>query len=235
MYSFRSRIRYSEVDRDKKLSLPALINYFQDCTTFHSESLGDGIDKVRSEGRAWVLSSWQIVIDRLPSLFEEVDICTQPYDYRGFYGDRYFYIQDMEGCKIAKANSLWIYMDINTGRPVKIPKEVSDLYGTAEPLEMEYAGRKIPMPEAEAAGEPIVVQKHQIDTNDHVNNGQYVIMAMDYLPESFKVRQLRAEYKISAKLHDVLIPYVNVTNGVYTIALCDEAKKPYAVVEFTPA
>jgi len=234
MYSFSSRVRYSEVDKNKKLTLNALINYFQDCTTFHSESLGDGIDEVARAGRAWILSSWQIVVDRYPSLFEEIDICTIPYDFKGFYGMRNFYIQDREGNRIAKANSLWIYMDVNTGRPVKIPKEVFDLYGTAQPIEMEYAGRKIPMPEMEEAGEPIVIQKHQIDTNDHVNNGQYVTLAMDYLPEGFVIGQMRVEYKVSAKLHDILIPYVNETNGIYTVALCDEAKKPYAVVEFSP-
>ena len=126
-------------------------------------------------------------------------------------------------------------MDIETGRPVKIPPEVSSLYGRAEKIEMNYAGRKIPMPECETAGEPFVIQKHQIDTNDHVNNGQYVIMAMDYLPEDFEIGQMRAEYKVSAKLHDELIPYVNEISGIYTIALCDEAKKPYAVIEFSPA
>ena len=34
MYSFKSRVRYSEVGEDKKLSLNGIINYFQDCSTF---------------------------------------------------------------------------------------------------------------------------------------------------------------------------------------------------------
>ena len=44
MYSFSTRVRYSEVDSNLTLSFPAIINYFQDCSIFHSEDLGIGID-----------------------------------------------------------------------------------------------------------------------------------------------------------------------------------------------
>ena len=39
-YEWKCRVRYSETGVDGKLTLPALVNYFQDCSTFHSESLG---------------------------------------------------------------------------------------------------------------------------------------------------------------------------------------------------
>ena len=40
MYEFNSRVRYSEIDHHGTLTLPALINYFQDCSTFQSEDCG---------------------------------------------------------------------------------------------------------------------------------------------------------------------------------------------------
>ena len=43
MYAFGSRIRYSETDSEGRLTLNALLNYFQDCSTFHSEDVGLGI------------------------------------------------------------------------------------------------------------------------------------------------------------------------------------------------
>ena len=84
MYSFRSRVRYSEVGNDKKLSLSSLINYFQDCSTFQSQDIGFGVRKLEQERRAWLLSSWQIVVDRYPDLFEEIEVCTWAYDFKGF-------------------------------------------------------------------------------------------------------------------------------------------------------
>ena len=41
-YSFNSRVRYSETGENGKLTLPGVLNYFQDCCTFHAESVGLG-------------------------------------------------------------------------------------------------------------------------------------------------------------------------------------------------
>ena len=40
MYSYQSRIRYSELDETGHLKIESLLDYFQDCSTFHSEDLG---------------------------------------------------------------------------------------------------------------------------------------------------------------------------------------------------
>lgn len=38
-YEFEGKVRYSEIDHRATMTLPALINYFQDCSTFQSEQL----------------------------------------------------------------------------------------------------------------------------------------------------------------------------------------------------
>ena len=35
-YEFEARVRYSEIGHRGTMTIPALINYFQDCSTFHS-------------------------------------------------------------------------------------------------------------------------------------------------------------------------------------------------------
>ena len=45
MYYFDDRVRYSECDENGDLSLVAMMNYLQDCSTFHSESLDVGLDR----------------------------------------------------------------------------------------------------------------------------------------------------------------------------------------------
>ena len=44
MYSFSNRVRYSEVNSEKELTLPSLLDYLQDCCTFESEDFGVGVD-----------------------------------------------------------------------------------------------------------------------------------------------------------------------------------------------
>lgn len=50
-YSFTSRIRYSEIGEDGNLTLPGLINYFQDCSTFQSEAIGEGVAELKTRLR----------------------------------------------------------------------------------------------------------------------------------------------------------------------------------------
>ena len=66
MYTFDSRIRYSEIDRSGRLSIPAVVDYFQDCSAFQSEELGVGVEYLANKKRAWILNSWQIVLERRP-------------------------------------------------------------------------------------------------------------------------------------------------------------------------
>lgn len=232
MYEMQSRIRYSEVDEEQRLTIQAIINYFQDCSTFQSEDLGVGIDSLGNKNRAWLLSSWQIIIEKQPMFGQEIGVQTWPYGFRGFYGMRNFQLVDSQREPMVKANSVWFYMDTNQGRPVKVGPEEEKAYQLEEPMDMAYADRKIKIPEESVAMPPITVLKYQLDTNHHVNNGQYVQMAYEFLPEGFSLYQLRVEYKKAAVLHDVVIPRVHTQLGLCVVSLCDEKGKPYAIVEF---
>ena len=146
-FSFDSRIRYSEVDSSCRLSLTGLTNYFQDCSVFHSQSHDVGIRFLADNHIAWVLSSWQICINRLPLLNEQVKISTWAYGMKAFYGYRNFTLEDAGGSTLAYANSVWVLVDTRTGRPVKVPQEFADTYGLEPQLEMECAKRKLHIPD----------------------------------------------------------------------------------------
>lgn len=235
MYTFQSRIRYSEVGRDGNLTLESLLDYFQDCSTFHSEELGLGIDYLAEKKMAWVLTSWQIVVERYPHLCENVVIGTAPYEFKGFIGYRNFWMETEAGESLAYANSVWTLMNLEKMVPAKPPVEMVEGYTLSERLQMDYAPRKITLLPGGKTQELIEVRPHHLDTNAHVNNGQYVRMAMEYVPEDFKIRQLRAEYKKQAVLNDKIIPItaVNDDGTIYTISLNGEDDAPYSIIELT--
>lgn len=232
MYSFKSRVRYSEVDSERKLSMTAIINYLQDCSTFQSEDLGVGIDHLQPLHRAWFLSSWQIVIDRYPVLGEEITVSTWPYEFKGIYGLRNFTIQDKDGKYLVRANSVWFLFDTEAGRPTRIEDRYVEVYRLelADRLDMEYAPRKIAVPDIWTEAEPISVMRHHIDTNQHVNNAQYVEIAREVIPGDTHICEVRVEYKKAAVLGDVMIPQISRGDGTYVISLCDQERNPYAVI-----
>ncbi|HJC90231.1 MAG TPA: acyl-[acyl-carrier-protein] thioesterase [Candidatus Mediterraneibacter excrementigallinarum] len=231
MYEFDGRVRYSEIDHTGKMTLPALINYFQDCSTFHSEEAGLGMERLKAEKKAWILSYWQVIVERYPGLGEKITTGTFATEFKGLYGNRNFYMKDAEGRRIACANSIWVFMDLEKGRPARPSEEHIRPYGTEEPLDMPYEGRKILMPEHCVEMESFPVRKYHIDTNEHVNNCQYVQMALEVLPREMKVRQLRVDYKKSAVRGDTIYPKVAQETERTVVELCDGDGKPYAVVE----
>lgn len=238
MYHFDSRVRYSEVDADKKLTIENVVNYFQDCSTFQSEDLGVGIDYLKERDQVWVLNFWQIVIDRVPLIGDRISIHTRPHQLKGFMGMRNFYMKDEAGEIIVKANSYWSLISISEQKPILIPQEMYDKYVLAEKLDMEYAPRKIKLPqEADTfEGEPVLIRFEHLDSNHHVNNGQYIHLALPYLPEDFLVKELRAEYKkqafLGAIMHPVVYRFKENEKENIIVSLNDDDGKPYAVVHF---
>lgn len=231
MYQFDSRVRYSETGENGELTLTGMINYLQDCSTFQSEDLGMGIEYLKEQKRAWWLSSWQIVVDRCPVLGEEITVSTWPYDFKGMYGYRNFTIRDRKGSYLVRANSVWFLFDTEAGRPVRVREDDIQGYGLCgTKLEMDYASKKVPLPEVYEEREGIVVMKHHIDSNHHVNNAQYAQIAREVLPDCFKIAELRIEYKKAAVLGDVIIPRISTGKEGYTVALCDPNGSPHAVV-----
>ena len=204
MYSYQARIRYSEIDEGGNLRLETLLDYFQDCSTFQSEDLGVGISYLKERHLVWVLSSWQIVVERYPLLGENVIIGTSPYDFKGFMGYR----------------------------PVRPQEDMMKKYPIEPRIEMEYASRRISVPEETIMGDTVLIKKHHLDTNHHVNNGQFIKIAMECVGSSFQVRQLRAEYKKQVHLGDVLTPYTALTEeGKHVIVLKDTTAAICCVVE----
>ncbi len=243
MYTFESRIRYSEVDAAGGLKLTSLIDYLQDCSTFQSEDVGYGLQWLSDHGFIWVVNAWQVEIARLPRLGERVTVGTNPYDIHGFIGLRNFFMDDAEGNRLVVANSVWSFLDLNTNAAARAPEEMKEAYGLGEKLPMEYLGRKLPFPEdgETVRADSFEVRAEHLDTNLHVNNGQYIRLATEQafagtVPE---ITRIRAEYKKQAHLGDVFCPRINRRSAdggmLVTVCFSDEADETWCTVEFTCA
>lgn len=238
MYTMKTRVRFSEVGVDGRIKLPALVDYLQDCAIFHSEDIGFGVRIYDEEKRAWMLISWQIIIHELPKLGTELEIITNPYAFKRCMGNRNFLVKGTDGREYAIANSVWAYMDVENGRPARPEPEMIEAYQAGEPFAMDYASRKMSLP---AEDDPdckwsvlpaFTVLPHHLDTNHHVNNGQYVHMAYDYLTTDRPVRELWVNYTGQARLGDHIVPKVGVCADTEYVELMDENGKEYATAAF---
>ena len=111
IYSFDGRVRYSETGENGLLTLPGILNYFQDCSTFQSEEVGLGLKVLKEWNRFWVLSAWQVIVERYPAMGEQIRTSTWAYGFRGFMGFRNFTMDTANGERLAYANTFWTYIN----------------------------------------------------------------------------------------------------------------------------
>ncbi|MCI8792438.1 MAG: acyl-[acyl-carrier-protein] thioesterase [Eubacterium sp.] len=232
MYTIHDRVSYSRIDRDGLMGISNVVDCLQDCCMFHSEDAGHSALELLKKDRAWLVSSWHVVFRRRPTLGEYISIHTWPYQFKGIFGSRNFLMETPEHEVLAYADSRWFYFDSAAGRPARIDREEIEVYPTEPPYEMEHAPRKVNCPEDMELKQVIEVSPNYLDTNDHVNNGQYVRLAANALPMDYPVKQLRAEFRLAAKLGNTLHLRTAVTEDRFYATLTDREGEPYFLCEF---
>lgn len=238
MYSFSSRVRYSEVDERGMLSPAALLGYLQDGALFQSEALGVGVTHANEARRRWLLAAWKVQIVELPRFTDEIVVSTWATSFKGLFAHRNFTL-DRAGERLVSADSLWFMYDDETGRPMRPPAEEIAPYEAdlrAVPLDMPPVQRRIDRPGAGIPMPPVAVTQAYIDTNHHVNNAQYVNIALGALSEAAPARQpgplrrLDVQYCTAARLGDTIYPRIHPLDDGWVVDLADEGESSYAVV-----
>ena len=232
--SFKSKVRFSEVDMDCKLSFGKILDYLQDCSNFQSDSLGIGIDYQMKTNRAWILRSWRIDINGVINNNDEIITTTWPIMFRRGYGKRNFTIaMEQEPEKyLVKAESVWIIFDMEAKSLTKIEDKDIEKYECEAPLEMNPIEKRIGHGDDYEQMEEYIVHKYHLDVNNHMNNSWYIKIAEEYVEHKEDIQTIRVEYKKSAKLGDTIIPYVCYDGKRYLIELRSKDEEVYAITEF---
>ena len=235
MYEYTKRIGFSECDTNRRLTITSLIDAFQDCSTFQSEDSGVGFDVLAARNLVWVINYWEVNICDLPHLCDRVTVGTFPYSFKTCFGLRNFYMKDENGDFLVKANSMWTLIDSQTIRPVKAPDFIHEAYTVEPKLDMEYNSRKVAIPSGDDHAvykkDPIQIKRHHLDSNHHMNNGQYVKLAISEL-DGADIVSLRIDYRRQAVLDDIIYPVVYEKDNERVVALFDKDDSPYSVSQY---
>ena len=125
------------------------------------------------------------------------------------------------------------FVDKSNGKLKRVDEATIASMNLEPQLEMEYKDRRIILPKEDGErGKSIQVMKADIDYNKHVNNANYIRMAMELLPEGFEVSGLRVEYRLAAKLGDELIPTLYYPSENIVVVALSVGDKVSAIIEF---
>lgn len=235
MFTFSSRVRYSECDETARLGFVPLVNYLQDCSTFHTETIGLGLDFMADNHFAWLLAAWQIEVFDRPRFCDDIVVGTWCYGMTRTFAQRNFSICAPDGTPYVHADSLWFTFDTEAMRPCRIP-ESEQAYLTSEArLPMPPTIRKIKAEGPYEEGEHITVNAQHLDTNQHVNNAQYLMMALEALPADYEPHHICIQYLKQARLGDLVIPRIHHDGAANVVELADAEGEPFAIVRLDDA
>lgn len=174
-------VHYYEVNYRLECKIATIINYFCDLGTKQSEELGVGIEYLTKRNLAWVFYKYDIKFKRYPKYGEKIKVVTIPAAFRKFYASRLYEIYDSEGEKIVEAEGIFLLIDINKRKAVRIPEDQYSVYGVNTD-ENNITINKIEKLREEMFSETFKVRYSDIDSNKHVNNVKYVEWAIESVP-----------------------------------------------------
>ena len=233
MYSLNYQVTTSTCDSEGRLKLYSALQMMQDCSEMWIDSEPGVKQYFKEQNMAQLLASRQVEIIRVPVFKEKLTVTTSVYGMKPMFGFRNTYIYDAEGKPCYRTWSMGAFVDKATGKLKRVDNDTIATMTLESQLEMNYKDRRIILPKENGFScAPIPVMRADIDYNRHLNNANYIRMAMELLPEDFEIKGLRVEYRVAAKRGDILIPtiYRQEESIIVSLAINDEVS---AIIEFS--
>lgn len=219
------KVRYYECDAYGHVNNHNYLNYMQESAFNASTEAGFGPDEYDVLGHVWLPRQKKVEFIKPLKYGDTFEVTNWVKDFRRVRSTRVYEFR-LQGSDevVARGETDWIYINSETQRPTRIPKEMlSGFFPNGLPDE---APRPDPFPEAPPAPKGVFklnlkVSWNEIDPMQHVNNAKYLAyfdhagieaitqygwpmertLAMNC---GWVARKLRIEYLLQAKLGDEL-------------------------------
>lgn len=175
-------VHYYETNYKLECKISSIINYFCDIGTKQSESLGVGIDSLMEKRLAWVFYKYDIKVNRYPKYGEKIKVVTMAKSFKKFYASRWYEIYDENNEKIVEGEGIFLLINIDKRRAVRIPEDQYKAYGVDIENCPDIKPTKLEKLTEEMHKTNFKVRYGDIDSNMHVNNVRYVEWAVESLP-----------------------------------------------------
>ncbi len=232
MYTLNYKVTTSCCDREGKLKLYSALQMMQDCSEMWIDSEPTARKFFNDNNMTQLLATRQVEVVRVPRFKEDLTVTTSIYEVLPMYGFRNTFIRDAQGQPCYRTRSMGAFVDLATGKLARLSEDAIASLTLEDKQEMNYRGRRIILPKQDGTVlPPVQVMRADIDYNRHMNNANYVRIAMESLPEGFEVHDMRVEYRIAAKQSDLLTPTLYPIDGGYIVSLAID-NQPSAIIEF---
>lgn len=194
MFEKRYEFTYGDLNCDGKIRVSTILDCLQDISGLHSDACGVGTPKLKELSMVWLLEGWRV---RFESPFDkDKDAITftgimKMTDLRSYRK----YEMYQHGERKITASGVWYAVDTEKMRIKRIPEIFMDAFESIDEEDngLEYVSLR-GAKEKTLVGEKDV-EKRDLDTNQHLNNVKSVEIALDFIPDGFKIEELSVKYR----------------------------------------
>lgn len=191
------RVRSYETDPHGRLEVPILCKLLQEAATIHAAELGVSVESLIDGGCAWVLSRMHLVMERWPVADDQVVIETWPEALNRLTTERRFEIRDGDGRLFGSAMTLWLVLDLERRRPIRVPSRIVDALARHKVGDQPARPEKLEAPDPAEFETEFTVRRSDLDLADHVNNTSYVEWLVEAVPDAVWANHALAELDVS--------------------------------------
>lgn len=214
IYQKEYQVPFYETDINQNIKLPHLLSLALHISGLQSYSIGMSDERIFKEyNLVWIVTNYQIEIERLPKYAENIIIETEAVAYNKLFCYRDFIIYGEDGKAIMTIHCTFVLMDYDSrkARPIS-----DDLVSVFEAKKVKKVQRGAKYENLENPEETRYhVRFFDLDLNGHVNNSKYLEWMYEVLDLDF-LRQYIPK-KIELK-------YVKEVHYGYDIQSCVEVK-----------
>ncbi|MGE5155280.1 MAG: acyl-CoA thioesterase [Bdellovibrio bacteriovorus] len=117
------------IDVNRHVNNLAYLRWMQDAATAHSAAQGWTLERYLSTGAGWFVRSHFIEYLRPAFAGDTLLLYTWVTGMTARSSPRrYLFARDGDGLSVARAETLWVFVDFKSGRPARIPTLVRDAF-----------------------------------------------------------------------------------------------------------
>ena len=129
IFEYQHVVREDEIDEQGHANNVVYVAWLQDAAVAHTTALGWSGERYKQFGFGWVARSHKIEYLRPAFVNDSIVVQTWVATMQKVTSiRRYEIVRPADGEILAKAETNWAFIDFSTGRPTRIPLEISSVF-----------------------------------------------------------------------------------------------------------
>ncbi len=176
------QVRTRDYDRNRRLKLSSILDFFQEIAQVQASSVGMGSADMGAQGVFWAVVRQKFEILAQPVMGEPITARTWPYTSSRFAFQRDYQLRDPRGKLLVKATSEWVLMNKEKRSFEPLTGHYDETLKFCTERNFSKRVRKIhDFDTAALTPYRMVPGESTVDLNGHVNNACYADFVVDAL------------------------------------------------------